>query len=195
MNQDDTKRIIAILAGAGGRANLTDMTVPVWTDALADLPYDLVQEAAREWTREHRHWPYPVEIRELVAKRALGTRLTAERAWQDVTQSLRAGLNSTILDTTTRVAVRACGGWGAFVNADDLTWLRKDFLTAYKAALTDTISPNALMPAIEDRQRALEAGRQTFGLKPGAGNVRAAAERIVEQAKPAITAAKGATNG
>lgn len=149
MNEEQAAQIVAILLGAAPHVSLNDMVVPVWHDALKDLPYEPAQEAARVWCRTRRHFPYPVEIRELVAETALGYPITAEAAWAGVAQRMAGKVQTSDLPATTRAAMNATGGLSRYMLTDDPTWIRKEFLAAYDATMREAISVERLAPALQ----------------------------------------------
>jgi len=144
MNKAETGKIIAILVGAGGRSDVTEMTIPVWQQALVDLPYHLVEQAAMEWTRDRKYWPYPAELREIVARNLIGLPADAGEAWERILTMLRERRGTTALDPATKVALDRIGGYAAVHQADDLTWLRKEFSQTFATAKIMASQPEAL---------------------------------------------------
>ncbi len=150
MNTSETQAVLALLKLAAPHIEVTDGTVHVWEMVFADIPAEAVTQAAREWIKTRRGWPWPAEIREIVAERWLGLP-SAEEAWV----SIQKVMNDRTLDPATGQrrslaslpkpvydAVTAIGGRTALYHADDPTWLRKEFTSAYatyrKKAIVDS---------------------------------------------------------
>jgi hypothetical protein len=155
MNTTETKKIIAILCGAGGKGNLTEMTIPVWHEALKDLDYPDVEAAAMTWATTRKYWPFPVEIRTLALRSTLNLAADAYDAWTRVQTMHRKNQRPDVLDYATREALRKVGGLPALILADDPTWIRRDFIAAYDGAVQEAITP-ATIAALRDGSTTLK---------------------------------------
>ena len=89
MNDAEVNKLIAILNAHAPHHQITDETYTIWAWALEDIPFDAATFAVRDWVKHHKHFPYPVELREAIVG-ALLDLPDADTAWAMVQARIKA---------------------------------------------------------------------------------------------------------
>lgn len=144
MKLSETARIVAIFQALAPHVQPNKETVAVWHMALSDVPFEAALIAARVWVRERKHFPYPAELREIIAEKSLGLP-KGDDVWRDVLDRVslppldeRRKKPFTIHPLASE-ALSSIGGVHAVSRSDRRDILRKEFLAAYDRSKREAV--------------------------------------------------------
>jgi len=127
---------------------ISEVTITAYCLALSDVPIDLVEGAAVRSMRELDRMPTAHKLREFAC--GVSDESRALLAWNAV---LGAQLNPyrdmDFDDPLINATIRTLGGWVKFVDrmgGEDETWVRKEFLQAYRTFLASGVSADVCRP-------------------------------------------------
>lgn len=88
MNESEAAKVVAILHAHDPKHPTTDATVTAWAMAMDDVPYPAAMIAVRAWMKHHKWFPFPSELRGMLAEQLTGLP-TTDVAWGLVQQRMR----------------------------------------------------------------------------------------------------------
>jgi hypothetical protein len=115
----------------------------VWISCFADCDDATFVKACHDWLRmpgdKGQWWPVPAQLRAIIPHLAIEARDMAEDAWLHLLKAAeRASIHDAMpdFDSRTSDALRAIGGWHRMlqITYDEISFARRDFLAAYRAA-------------------------------------------------------------
>lgn len=138
MKTSETTALIARLKAAYPRQPIDRQTVAIYVEFLRDLEFSEAAAAVGELIASSRFFPTIAEIRELVARNAVGDK-SAPEAWGEVVAEIRrvgAYGAPQFADPRVSTAVANVGGWRhvCLADEDQQGTLRAQFRAAYDAA-------------------------------------------------------------
>jgi hypothetical protein len=89
MNMHEAGRILRILRTVWPEAPVNQDTVTAWAWAFEDIPYELVEDAAKRWIRTGKFFPKPGELLRTIGIQAVAPDLVPEAAWTEVKSEAR----------------------------------------------------------------------------------------------------------
>lgn len=154
MTRTETLRILAVLRTVWPDIPVTEEGITGWTWAFEDVPYSLVEDAAKRYVRTGKFAPKPAELLELIGVQLVAPGLVPEAAWTEVLAEVRrVGFNRMpvwsgggFLPTETRSfsspliaqAVDAVG-WETICTSEKPEIVRAQFLAALKAVVAHAV--------------------------------------------------------
>ncbi len=148
MNREDTRRLLAFLAGAYPASKIRAETVDAYAVCLADLATQEVQQATIGLIQTSRFLPTIAEIRARITQTKLAAPLPDE-AYANAQHAAEHPEARHELHPLTYQAVGDVGGWWPIRRGDNASVLRGQFVRAYKARLerhADDVSTGQAQP-------------------------------------------------
>lgn len=164
MDRIETMKLLSILSSVWSGETIDDDKITAYQWALADVPYPLVEQAARVYLRRGKFFPKPAELLELIAEASV-PEITSGEAWEVVRKQIgKHGFKGyERCDFGTQAiadAVRSVG-WQRICLEDTSkgNFVRRDFDHAYEVAV------KRLRRDVQDGAAALPGGGQLVALE------------------------------
>lgn len=151
MTKKEVAKLLAVLAAAYPRLNVSEMTVKVWHEMLGDISYEAAGVAAKKLMLTNTFPPSIAELREAATAITSPQVAPGVIAWGEIKRAIQKygyyreneGLGS--LSPATRKAVE-CIGWKEFCMSDDPEGvIRGQFIKLYEQVATQE-RESRLMP-------------------------------------------------
>jgi hypothetical protein len=153
--------ILRALAAAYPNFALTEQTVAIYVELLADIDPELLRAATLDLISRSRFFPTVAEIREAARDLRDGPQLSGSEAWGLVIQAIRdlgyahqAEAHERLGETIMQ-AVRDIGGWGALCYSENSVADRARFIEAFDARAARRKREGVTLPQIADLARRL----------------------------------------
>lgn len=92
MNTQETAAVLRILRTVWPKTPLTDDTIRAYQWAFEDLPYELVEDAAKQWLRDGTFFPKPSELLEIVRQAPAPTSASSSPGKREGTSYFATGV-------------------------------------------------------------------------------------------------------
>lgn len=184
MTRHETATLLTILRTVWTDIVVTEETVTGWHWVFEDMPYRLVEDAAKRYMRTGKFPPKPAEMLELIGVQQVAPNLIPEAAWAEVLkEARRVGVNrlplyrgGKIIEPPQREfshpaieeAVQSIG-WKAIclTPEEERSYLRDAFVKTLKALITHEVrnvqTGDAPLPIEEPALVAIDGGTRKAG--------------------------------
>lgn len=118
----------------------TKQQLEAWYRMLADIPYEICNQALMQWVSTERWSPTVADLRERATTIAYGEVKDWATAWQEIQDSIReygyyrAKEGMDCLDDTTKQVIRQLGGYQHICISEKVDVLRANFRDLYTAS-------------------------------------------------------------
>ncbi len=167
-SRQDVFKTLTFLAALYPRFKLTPETGNSYALILADIPADLLHQAAVHLGSTNTFFPSAAELRQAVfdlSDRAQGI-LTAGEAWAEVCEKFGQGFSryrapDKWTSPVVHDALRAIGGWRYLCDSENLTADRARFIQAYQALAKRAQTDRRMLPEVRATVERLSDGQDT----------------------------------
>ena len=173
MNRLETVKMFALFKAAYPRFYISitkeeaNMQISIWAELLADVPYQIVEIAAKKLLLESVYPPTIADIRKQITE-VTTTQIDATTAWGEVMNAIRQfgyyrpnEAMSSLSPTTAKVV--KCIGWNEINTSEEMGVIRGQFLKMYETANKRDIQEKNLPQELKNIIRSIGINAKELG--------------------------------